>query len=156
MKRLTQAIALMFPLMGCQEPINADARQSGASQASSLRDRSQFAFSNLAGEWRVAEIDGQSVDESALSFTGNEGELWWQPRCAGMVRTYRIDGQHIKFGSAEPPRPAGAPTPPVCSIGLPHRIYHVFRALDGADFLGRTPDRVLISGANHSVMLVPQ
>jgi len=112
----------------------------------------------LAGEWRVAAIDGLSLNEPiAIALTGDERQLWWAPRCAGVARIYRIEGASISFGSTQPPRPAGSPTPPVCAIGLPPRLGDVTRALDNAAGITRTPSNgVLISGPNHSVTLFSQ
>jgi len=116
------------------------------------------AVGSLAGEWRVAGIDGGSVDEPVgLSLTGNEQQLWWEPRCAGVARAYRIQGRRITFSSAQPPAPPGSPTPPVCSIGLPPRLDEVARALDDASSITRTPaNGVLISGPTHSLTLFAQ
>lgn len=107
---------------------------------------------SLAGAWRVAGIDGRSLDEPVgLSLTGDEQQLWWEPRCAGVARAYRIEGQRITFAS----RPgAGGP---VCEIGQPPRLDEVVRAMDGADSVSRTPNNgVLISGPDHSVLLFSQ
>lgn len=107
---------------------------------------------SLSGAWRVAGIDGRSFDEPVgLSLTGDDAQLWWEPRCAGMARAYRIDGQRITFASTQPP---GSP---VCDIAPPPRLDEVFRALDGAVSVSRTPNNgVLISGPAHSVTLFSQ
>ncbi|HEX8660644.1 MAG TPA: hypothetical protein VF686_02170, partial [Brevundimonas sp.] len=106
---------------------------------------------SLAGAWRVAGIDGHSFDEPVgLSLTGDAQQLWWEPRCAGVARAYRIEGQRITFAS----QGAGGP---VCDIGQPPRLEEVVRALDGADSISRTPNNgVLISGPEHSVLLFSQ
>lgn len=107
---------------------------------------------SLGGAWRVAGIDGGSFDEPVgLSLTGDAQQLWWEPRCAGVARSYRIEGQRITFVA----RPgAGGP---VCDIGQPPRLDEVVRALDGADSISRTPNNgVLISGPEHSVLLFSQ
>ena len=107
---------------------------------------------SLAGAWRVAGIDGRSFDEPVgLSLSGDNEQLWWEPRCAGMARAYRIEGQRITFASTQPPGT------PVCDIGLPPRLDEVFRALDDAASVSRTPNNgVLISGPAHSVLLFSQ
>jgi hypothetical protein len=113
---------------------------------------------SLAGAWRVAGIDGRSFDEpTGLSLTGDEQQLWWEPRCAGVARAYRIDGPRITFAAIRPSGPAGSPPAPVCEIGLPPRLDEVVRALDDADTVSRTPNNgVLISGPEHSVLLFSQ
>lgn len=114
--------------------------------------------SSLAGEWRVAGIDGDSLDEPvALALTGDDDQLWWEPRCAGMARNYRIESHWISFGSSLPPIPAGSPTPSVCGIGVSPRIRDVFRALDDAVSVARTPNNgIVISGPRHSLTLFSQ
>ncbi len=114
--------------------------------------------SSLAGEWRVAGIDGASFDEPVgLALSGDATQIWWQPRCAGMARIYRIDDASISFTSADPPRKPGEPTPPVCAIGLPPRLPELFHALDAATRIERTPaNGILISGGGRSVTLFSQ
>lgn len=115
-------------------------------------------LTTLAGEWRIAGIDGQSLDEPvALALTGDARQLWWVPRCAGLVRNYRIQGTSIAFGPTDPTQPAGSPTPPVCAIGRPARLGDVARALDHATTITKTASNgVFVSGPNHSVTLFSQ
>jgi hypothetical protein len=159
MKPATPTLPLLFALLAaCQQPIQPNTGRDAPPPASSSPTAGSVAVINLAGEWRVAGIDGRSLDEPiGLSLAGNEHQLWWQPRCAGMARAYRMDGQAITFGSTEPPRRAGAPPPTVCDIGLPPRLDEVFRALDDAQSVARSPSNgVLISGPSHSVLLFAQ
>ena len=118
------------------------------------------AVATLAGEWRVAGIDGRPFDESyGLALSSDAEEIWWAPRCAGLVRSYRIDGTVFRTGPAKGvrPRAPGEPTPPVCAIGLPPRIDEVTRALDSATTIRRTPSNgVEISGGGHSLLLFSQ
>ena len=114
----------------------------------------------LAGEWRVAGIDGEDFNEPyGLALSGSGDELWWEPRCAGVARTYRIDGFGIRFAAPADTRSAssGAPLPPPCVPGQPARLVDVMRALDAAATVGRTPSNgVEISGGGHSVLLFSQ
>lgn len=113
---------------------------------------------SLSGAWRVAAIDGKTLDEPyGLALTGDQDRLWWQPTCAGMIRKYRIDGRSIRIGSVHPEAKAGSPTSIVCAIGLPPRLREVFRALDAASHVNRTPENgVLIGGGGYSVTLFSQ
>jgi hypothetical protein len=115
---------------------------------------------SLAGEWRVAGIDGAEFNEPyGLALSGNGDELWWEPRCARMARSYRIEGLAVSFGppAGTPPASSDAPPPPVCAIGLPPRLADVMRALDAATAIGRTASNgVEISGGGHSVLLFSQ
>lgn len=114
--------------------------------------------SSLAGAWRVAGLDGRSFDESyGLSVTGDANEVWTEPKCAGFVRSYRIQGDGVAFEPPEPGPPAGSSPPPVCAIAAPSRLGEVFRALDEADTVARTASNgILISGPDHSVTLFSQ
>ncbi|HST92810.1 MAG TPA: hypothetical protein VLJ13_11505 [Brevundimonas sp.] len=164
-------VFLVAVLAGCAEPAptpeaepaaNATASTPGPEQppqpnapaAAELRGD----VATLAGAWRVAGIDGAPLDEPVgLALTGDGRQLWWEPRCAGAARAYRIDGARISFASTESPRPVGAPTPPVCTIGLPPRLGDVMRALDEAESISRTESNgVLIVGPTHSVTLYSQ
>ena len=115
---------------------------------------------SLAGEWRVAGIDGADFNEPyGLALSGNAQELWWEPRCARVARSYRIDGLTARFAPpiGTPPASSDGPTPPVCAIGLPPRLAEVTRALDAADTIGRTASNgVEISGGGHSLLLFSQ
>ena len=156
-------LLLCLGVAACEQPTQAPADRTDPAtetrQPASPPTAAPFAqVSSLAGEWRVAGIDGLSRDEPiGLSLTGDDQQLWWQPRCAGMARNYRVDGQMISFGSTLPPAPAGSPPPPVCAIGLPPRLSEVFRALDDAVSITRTPENgVVISGPSHSLTLFSQ
>jgi hypothetical protein len=121
---------------------------------------------SLAGEWRVARIDDQSLEEPyRLALSGSATEIWWEPRCAGQVRTYRIDGRRIAIPVQSPvpvptPTRSGAPVtppPPICAIGLPPRLADAMRALDAAETVVRTPGNgILLEGGGHSVLLFSQ
>lgn len=149
-------LVLLAALAGCQPPDTAPANTVEAPAAASPPATPQTVepsaqVDSLAGAWRVAGVDGRSFDEPVgLSLTGDDGQLWWEPRCAGMSRGYRMDGQRVSFSSSRSPGP-------VCDIGLPPRLDEVIRALDNADSIARTPNNgVLISGPDHSVLLFSQ
>lgn len=114
----------------------------------------------LAGEWRVAGIDGADFNEAyGLALSADAREIWWTPRCAGFVRTYAIEGGVIRLGAASsgPAAQPGTTPPPVCAIAPPARLPEVFRALDSADKIVRTPSNgIEISGGGHSVLLFSQ
>ena len=117
---------------------------------------------DLAGEWRVAGIDGQDFNEPyGLALSADGKEIWWEPRCAGVGRGYTMDGNAIRFGWAASrgaePKPGPEHAPPVCAIGLPERLADVVRALDSAERIARTPSNgIAISGGGHSLLLFSQ
>lgn len=115
----------------------------------------------LAGEWRVAGIDGVSFDEPVgLALSANGREVWWNPRCAGLVRRYTIDGRNFRAGpqpSSIPPPPPGTPPPPVCAIGLPPHLVEAVRAIDSATQIRRTPSNgIELTGGGHSLLMYAQ
>ena len=115
----------------------------------------------LAGEWKIVAIDGQDFNEPyGLALSADAQEIWWAPRCAGMVRGYTIEGNAIRIGRAPsfgPPPAPGTPPPPVCAIGLPARLSEAFRAIDAATVIRRTPSNgVELSGGGHSLLLFSQ
>ncbi len=114
----------------------------------------------LAGEWRVAGIDGQPLDEPyGLALSADDTEIWWEPRCANFAFGYRIDGFTLDTGTARPDGPMTPleTPPPVCAIGIPPRLSDVARVLDLAESVGRTPSNgILIEGGGHSLTLYSQ
>lgn len=153
---------LMLCACACEQPrAPAEPPASPTAQAQQTAeqiDRAAVKVTTLAGAWRVAGIDGRSLDEPyGLALTGNDEELWWEPRCAGMVRRYRIEGTSVSFRSLHSQAPAGTPPPPVCVIGLPPRLSEVFRALDAGTSIERTPaNGIEIRGGGHSLVLFSQ
>jgi len=111
----------------------------------------------LAGEWRVAGIDGRSFDEPyGLALSADDKAIWWAPRCAGFDRPYTLSGTTVRFG---PPGGSAARSGPAvrCLPAIPARLDEVFRALDSADRAVRTPANAIeISGGGHSLTLFSQ
>jgi hypothetical protein len=155
---------LLLATMACCQalPLTSEREGEGATSQPAQQPAVETPYarqvSSLAGEWRVAGIDDLSVDQPiGLALRGTDSEIWWEPRCAGMARNYRIWGSRISFSSTEPPRQAGQPTPPVCAIGLPAKLGQVFDVLDKASSISRTANNgILIAGAEHSVLLFSQ
>tara|TARA_B100000678_G_scaffold272266_1_gene261586 strand:+ start:395 stop:853 length:459 start_codon:yes stop_codon:yes gene_type:complete len=107
---------------------------------------------SLAGEWRLAGLDGGEFNESyGIALSADEGEIWWNPRCAGAVVRYRIVGD--RFVVVEDP-----PPPPVaCAIAVPQRLPEVMNAIRAADRIERTPaNGIRLSGGGRSVTLFGQ
>jgi hypothetical protein len=156
------AAALLAACSDRTPPAKSPASETEAATPATPSSRSsQAAPVTLAGEWKVVGIDGNDLNEPyGIALSANASEIWWEPRCAGMVRGYSIKGTAIRFGSAPslgpPPRP-GTPPRPVCAIGLPPRLFDVVRVLDAATLVQRTPaNGVGISGGGHSLLLFSQ
>ena len=119
----------------------------------------------LSGEWRVAGLDGEVLNEPyGIALSADTREIWWEPRCAHLVRSYRISGDVIAIGPPVPlsstsPVPDGTPgpAPVVCTIGLPPRLTQLVSALDAATRVRRTPENgIELSGGGHSLTLFSQ
>jgi hypothetical protein len=111
------------------------------------------AVSTLAGEWRVAGIDGDGFDaDHALTLSASDKAIDFDPDCAGADRQYAIDG--LAFRARIDPAERDQP---VCEIGLPAGTAEMWRAIDAATRIERTPSNgVLLSGGGHSVLLFSQ
>lgn len=106
---------------------------------------------DLAGEWRVAGIDGKPFDRPyglALSATANE--ILWEPGCAAQRRGFTISGDNFRMDSPIPPGE-------VCDIAIPDELLQVWDVLSAASKIRRTPENgVLIEGGGRSVLLFSQ
>ena len=146
-------------LAACQaQPVTPAPAPVQSSEPVAPEPTTRPSVTSLEGAWKVAGIDGAEFNEPyGLALTGSAQELWWEPRCAWIVRSYRIDGTRIAFGPPlNAPKP-GEVTPPVCTIAPPPRIAEVTRALDAATSIARTEQNgILISGGGHSVLLFSQ
>ena len=145
-------LALLFAaaLCACQQ---APAPTSSKPKAAAPR----VAALDLAGEWRVTAINGVAVKPPfVLALTADGAQLWWEPRCAGMVRGYRIDGPSVKFVPVPPPPGADPNTPiPVCAIGLPPNLDEVFAVLDAAQAVREIPGAgMMIEGVGRSMAIM--
>lgn len=114
----------------------------------------------LAGAWRVAGIDGAPLEgDIGIALTATADEIWWEPRCVGLIVPYRIVGNRF-VQDEPPPAPAGSATPspePVCAVGIPPKVIEVGQALRGGERIERTPENgILISGSGRSVLLFSQ
>ena len=161
--RSTMILLITAALAACQvAPPDAPAPETapGAAAPAPTSGPEATRVVSLEGEWRVAGIDGAELNAPyGIELTGSAQELWWEPRCARVARSYRIDGLAVSFGPplGSPPASANAPPPPVCAIGLPPRMGDVTRALDAATTIGRTASNgIEISGGGHSLVLFSQ
>jgi hypothetical protein len=147
-------------LCGCQARQADPTGQSQSGVASALPAKPKLALvASLEGEWRVAGVDGQPFDQPVgMALSASKGEIWWAPRCAQFERSYGIAGTRLEISAAKwTKRRNSADRPPPCAIGLPTGLAEVFRAIDSAMQIGRTPaNGVLIFGGGHSLLLFSQ
>ena len=149
------ALALLMAVCGCQAPMSPPPPPYEAPPGPPLQGQ---ALTTLAGEWRVAGIDGKSFDESyGLALSADDSTIWWAPRCAGYERSYELDGIHAHFALTDAEFHKDGSPRIVCQIGIPSRLPEVFRAIDSADRVVRTPSNAIeISGGGHSLTLFSQ
>ena len=107
---------------------------------------------DLAGEWRVAAIDGRALDTGhGVALKADYEQIWWEPDCALQYRDYMIEGSRFDA------RPVDLSGQAVCDIGFPDELLRVWSAMDAADTIERTSaNGVLISGNGRSVTLFSQ
>jgi hypothetical protein len=112
--------------------------------------RPQSAAISLVGHWRIAAIDGRDLNEpQGLALVGDARQLWMEPRCAGLIRNYRISG--TTFSSTL--EKVGM----VCMIGMPQSSGLAMQAIDAATRIERTPENgILLSGGGRSLLLFSQ
>jgi len=139
-----RAIALIaVALAGCTAQADGALREGSSAVAP--------APVTLAGEWRVAGIDGQDFDEPyGIALSADGDHIWWSPRCAGQTIDYNIDGNNFEAVSPPPP-------PAVCAIGYPERLPEVMAAILAAERIERTPaNGIRLSGQGRSLTLFAQ
>lgn len=106
----------------------------------------------LAGEWRVAELNGEDIGKPyPIALSANGQRIWWEPSCALQYRIYNIQGQRF---TVSPPAPS---TSAVCDIAIPDELPRIWAALESADTIKLTPaNGIRISGGRLSVTLFSQ
>lgn len=159
-ERLDVTGAGQVRITGKLDPIYLSRIAALPQRAAQIQPETRPALLSLAGEWRVAGIDGKDFDQpTGIALRGDARQLWWEPRCAGVVRNYVISGERIVIGTAARPSQGGArPQPvPVCAIGLPAGLDAVTRAVDGATRIRRTASNgIELSGGGHTLLLYSQ
>ena len=118
---------------------------------------------SLAGEYRVAGVDGTEVGGNigiALSIT--DKTIWFEPRCAGFNWTYTYSDGVLATDRPQKPRKtdeglvAGVPAP-TCRIAVHPEQQRLATALDTVTRAERTPSNgIELTGGGHSVTLYSQ
>lgn len=118
---------------------------------------------SLAGEYRVAAIDGSEVGGGiGIALTVTERQIWFDPRCAGFSWSYSYaDGALTTERPEKPNADDGSlvarPVRPVCRIAVHPEQQRLAEALDAVTTATTTPSNALeLSGPGHSVTLFTQ
>ena len=162
---LVALAAVLSPLAGCTppggdspspeptttaaSPPSVDAQPADENGDADLSD----ALNSLKGEWRVASIDGAEFDEPyGLALSADDSRIWFEPACAAQGRNYTISG--LRFAVTAPGTSSDRV---ICDIAVPDRLAEVWRAIDAAGRVERTPGNgVMISGGGRSLLLFAQ
>lgn len=144
------AILALSLLAACGEPA-AQSQPAPSDTPASLP-----APASLVGEYRVAGIDGQSLDAPfgiALSIT--EGRISFEPACAAFMWSYAyLDGA---LDIERRQEKLHHPPPPVCAEPAAAELQQLASALDVVDRAGRTPaNGIELSGKGRSLLLFGQ
>ena len=110
---------------------------------------------SLAGEWRVAGVNGEDFDEPyGIALSADGEEIWWNPSCAWQSVRYTISG--TRFRMIPPPEVPQEPLY-VCAIAVPPRLPEIMETIRGADRIERTPaNGIRLSGNGRSLTLFGQ
>ncbi len=121
---------------------------------------------SLKGEWRVAGIDGKQVDlPTALTLSGGEQILDWDPECAQLAHRYTITDEDVfsaprirQFVTESARDNSKTPLhPPPCAIGLPEGLVDAMTAVESATKIERTEaNGIRLSGYDRSITLFKQ
>ena len=120
-------------------------------------------LATLAGEYRVAAIDGTGIGGGiGLALTVTDTLIWFDPRCAGFNWTYTLSDGALVTDRPQKPRPPGAPLvagprAAPCRIAVHPEQQRLATALDAVTQARRTPSNgIELSGGGHSVTLFSQ
>lgn len=131
-----------------------------ASSATPLADAPVTA--TLAGEWRVASVDGrEAATPMPLRMKAGDQIAQWEPECAQLMFRYTVSGQdfrahqvryHVEQG-ADPREVVRMP----CAMGLPPGLESAMAAMTAGRSVERVSDDVLrVSGNGRDLTLERQ
>jgi hypothetical protein len=145
-------------LTACQQPAAPPAPTPTPAQ-SATASPALPAPETLAGEYRVAGIDGEELNaDFGIALSIDEGHVSFEPTCAGFVWSYAYRGGALDLERRQEQlhRP-GEPPPPVCAVAVHPLQRQLATALDAVNRAGRTPSNgIELSGNGRSVLLFTQ
>jgi hypothetical protein len=109
--------------------------------------------SNLAGEYRVAGIDGKAADQPfGLALSISSQRIIFDAPCGGYAWAYRLEGQRLSLSQTVRPDPAC-----LAAARIHHAVFDLAAAVDAATQAGRDrSNAVILAGGGHSVTLYSQ
>lgn len=161
---LIGAAALLSACQPAEGPVaSTDSAVAQPPAQKHMGDAPDPALASLAGEYRVAGIDGTEVGGGiGIALTVTDKLIWFDPRCAGFNWTYTFADGKLATDRPQKPRPAGGPyvagpMVPVCKIGVHPEQQRLANALDAVTEARRTPSNgIELTGGGHSVTLYSQ
>lgn len=119
---------------------------------------------SIAGEWRVAGVNGEAIDIGwAMTASITADQISIQSQCMEFGRMYALDGTRLSKPDVPPapevPPATGPmpPPPPVCTRMFLPEEQAVSKALQDADLAYRLPDGSLVlDGPGGSLTLYTQ
>lgn len=107
----------------------------------------------LAGEYRVAGINGEEIDAPfGLALSASDQRIIFDGPCGGYAWDYQLEATRIKTARAVSPDPACLAT-----ARIHHLVFDLAAALDASTQAGRTPSNgIELSGGGKSVTLYSQ
>lgn len=150
-----------LPLAACAQ---SEPLPTSASQAEPV---AEGVPDTLAGEYRVAGIDGEEVSGGiGIALTITDNQIWFEPRCAGFSWTYSYADGDLTTDRPEKARSdqrtadgmiVARRIRPTCRIAVHPEQQRLANALDGVTEARRTPSNAIeLVGEGHSVTLFSQ
>lgn len=160
---LIGAAALVSACQPAEGPVASTDSAVSKPARESMGDAPDMALASLAGEYRVAGIDGTEVGGGiGIALTVTDKLIWFDPRCAGFNWTYTYAGGRLTTDRPQKPRTPGAPLVAglggaTCRIGVHPEQQRLATALDAVTSAKRTPSNgIELTGGGHSVTLYSQ
>jgi hypothetical protein len=121
---------------------------------------SPAAPASLAGEYRVAGIDGESLNaDFGIALSISDSRISYEPECAGFVWDYTYEAGVLtteRSAGHGPERQPDGPTA-VCAVAVAPELRQLGQAIDAVASAERTPANAIeLSGGGRSVTLFTQ
>ena len=108
---------------------------------------------SLAGEYRVAGIDGKPLDwPFGIALSVSQDRIVFDGPCNGYAWDYRLMGRSLQLRRSASPNPDC-----LAAARIHHLVFDLATAVDAATSAGRDPSNaVILAGGDHQVTLYSQ